>query len=161
MGTSAAATRVAAHLTPERLAPTAALLGAHIAVSAVLDASVAGTGHDQRTLDLLVRLALGPEEGERAVNISEQLMVSPSHLSRVIDRVEAAGLITRTPDPSDRRANLLVLTPAGIDVLDQIAPRLAATLDRVVHDTLTASEIETLVDLLGKLETAARATPLD
>ena len=84
-------------------------------------------------------------------------MVSASHMSRVIDRVEALGLVERMPDPDDRRASLIVLTGEGHDVLAAVAPHLAAVLDRVIHDVVTPEEIDTLIDTLGRIEQAARA----
>ena len=144
-------------LSPRRLAPSAALLGAHIALSAALgDDHVVGTEYDQRTVDLLLRLELSPTKGMRAVDLCEQLMVSASHTSRLIDRVEALGLIERTPDPHDRRANQVVLTHDGRDVVNEIAPHMAAVLDRVIHHTLNRTEIDTLIELLGRIESAAR-----
>ncbi|WP_146588367.1 MarR family winged helix-turn-helix transcriptional regulator [Puniceibacterium confluentis] len=49
------------------------------------------------------------------------LGVAPMSLSAFIDRLEAGGLVARRPDPSDRRAKLVTLTPAAEPVLDQIA----------------------------------------
>jgi DNA-binding MarR family transcriptional regulator len=147
-------------LSPRRLAPSAALLGAHIALTAALGTEgVAGTEHDQQTIDLLLRLRASPQDGMRAVNLSEQLMVSTSHMSRVIDKVEAHGLVKRRPDPDDRRANRVIITTDGCEVVAAVAPHIAATLDRVIHDTLTPGEIGTLIQLLGQIEHAARTPP--
>ena len=147
-------------LSPRRLAPSAAILGAHIALSGALgDDHVVGTEHDQRTVDLLLRLEMSPTKAMRAVDLCEQLMVSASHTSRLIDRVENLGLDARTPDPEDRRANQVVLTKKGAEVVCEIAPHMAAVLDRVFHDTLTPAEIGTLIALLGRVEAAARTPP--
>ncbi|MGI9612452.1 MAG: MarR family winged helix-turn-helix transcriptional regulator [Acidimicrobiales bacterium] len=147
-------------LSPRRLAPSAAILGAHIALTAALGTEgVAGTEHDQQTIDLLLRLRTSRDDGARAVELSQQLMISPSHMSRVIDKVEACGLVERTPDPADRRANRIVITPNGREVLAAVAPHIAATLDRAIHDTLSPEELTTLIGLLGRIEHAARATP--
>ena len=146
-------------LCPRRLAPSAAILGAHVALSSALGiVGVAGTRYDQRTVDLLLRLELSPQCSMRAVELSEQLMCSASHMSRVIDRVEAAGLVTRTPDPDDRRANQITITDKGSEVLASVAPHIAAVLDRVIHETLDPDEISTLIKLLGRVEHAARTS---
>ena len=89
-------------LNPERVAPSAAIIGAFIA----LDAALANHDnpeieHDRQTIDLLFRLELSPQHACRAVDLAEQLMISTSHMSRVIDKVEALGLVARTPDPND------------------------------------------------------------
>lgn len=143
--------------TTARVAIPAIARAAHIALSAALgDDHVVGTEHDQRTVDLLLRLEMSPAKAMRAVDLCEQLMVSASHTSRLIDRVEGLGLVERTPDPDDRRANQVVLTRHGADVVGEIAPHMAAVLDRVFHDTLNPDEIETLIALLGRVEAAAR-----
>ena len=144
-------------LNPGRLAPSAAILGANTAIGAALTIdSAGGTAHDQQTLDVLLRLGLAPDGACRAVDLAEQLMVSNGHMSRVLDKVERLGLIERRPDPTDRRANRLLITAAGHEVLAEVAPFMAATLDRIVHDVLSAEEIGTLIALLGRIEEAAR-----
>lgn len=144
-------------LSAERLAPSAALYSAYTAISAALGTEgVAGTEHDQQTIDLLLRIELSPRHACRAVDLAEQLMVSTSHMSRVIDKVEALGLVKRSRDPDDRRANHVIMTPAGCEVVAAVAPHIAGTLDRVIHNTLSAEEIDTLIDLLGRIEHEAR-----
>ncbi|MEM8923611.1 MAG: MarR family transcriptional regulator [Actinomycetota bacterium] len=143
-------------LNPDRLAPSAAVLGAYIAIDAVLGDDLARCGHERRTVDLLLRLATAPGHAMRAVDLAEQLLLSPSHVSRLIDRVEADGLVERRPDPADRRANQVVLTDAGWEVMAGVAPHMALTLDRVVHGVLSDEETATLVELLGRIEAAAR-----
>ena len=146
-------------LSSERLAPSAALYGAYIAVNAVLGAeSTIGSRYDQQTIDLLLRLQELPQQASRAVDLAERLMVSTSHMSRVIDKVETLGLVERTPDPTDRRANQVILTADGSDVVATVAPHIAAALDRVIHDTLNPGEISTLIDVLGRIEHEARGS---
>jgi DNA-binding MarR family transcriptional regulator len=59
---------------------------------------------------LLVLLSLGPA---RPTALAERLHASKQALSFVVDRLERDGYLTRTPDPSDRRAKVLTLTAAG------------------------------------------------
>ncbi|MFI5892634.1 MarR family winged helix-turn-helix transcriptional regulator [Actinoplanes sp. NPDC051513] len=67
--------------------------------------------------------------------LAEALDVVPSSASRLCDRLEAAGLLRRVPDPRDRREVRLMLTPAARRLLDQIRERrrvaLAEVLDRM------------------------------
>lgn len=46
-------------------------------------------------------------------------MVSPSGMTNRLDRLEAAGLIVRGPDPDDRRGSLVELTPSGRELADR------------------------------------------
>ncbi len=132
------------------------MLSAQTAVARLIDIeAVAPTGHDPTILDLLTRLDQAPDGRLRAVELSRQLLKSPSHISRTIDRAAAAGLVERSPDPEDRRASQVCLTPPGRDVVADFAPRLTAIVDRVIHQTLTADEVDLLVSLLGRVEDAA------
>ena len=142
------------------LRPSAALLGAQIAMGAAIERdAVADSPLDATTLDLLVRIDLSPDGGLRAVELCRQLLLSPSHISRVIDRAEADGLVVRSPDPDDRRAQRVMLTDSGRAAVGDFAPRFHAVLDRVIHQTLTPDEIDQLVAMLERIETAARTVP--
>ncbi|MBZ4322000.1 MarR family winged helix-turn-helix transcriptional regulator [Streptomyces huiliensis] len=76
---------------------------------AVLDS--APTGVDRQTYPVLSGLArLGPQSAAR---LADEVGIDRSGASRYADRLESAGLLERSPDPRDRRATLLALTPEG------------------------------------------------
>ncbi|MGI9604489.1 MAG: MarR family winged helix-turn-helix transcriptional regulator [Acidimicrobiales bacterium] len=142
---------------PTMLGPSGALLAANIALSDALDRQVVDqVGYDSTTLDLLTRLALAPDGQLRAVELCRQLLLSPSHVSRMLDRAQDAGLVRREPDPTDRRAHQVVLTPAGQDVVDAVAPLLHGALQQIIFDRFEPDELESLVGLLERLEEGAR-----
>lgn len=88
---------------------------------AVLDS--APDGIDRQTYPVLSGLArLGPQTSKR---LADEVGIDRSGTSRYADRLEAAGLLSRSPDLDDGRATLLALTPKGRDTV--------ATL----HDALT------------------------
>lgn len=60
-----------------------------------------------------VLAALSQREGLSQVKLAEILEIQPMTLVRQIDRLEATGLVARRPDPDDRRAVRLALTPAA------------------------------------------------
>lgn len=145
-------------LDPATLRASGALLATQIALGRLIDTeAVAPTGHDPTTVDLLTRLDQAPENRLRAVELSRQLLMSPSHISRTVDKAEAHGLVTRGPDPDDRRASQISMTSSGRSVVEDFAPRLQVIIDRVVNETLSEPEIDTLVQLLERLEQAACA----
>ncbi|MFI6344306.1 MarR family winged helix-turn-helix transcriptional regulator [Streptomyces sp. NPDC050560] len=81
--------------------------------SALYDAILesAPTGVDRQTYPVLSGLArLGPQSAAR---LADEVGIDRSGASRYADRLEAAGLLERGPDPDDGRATLLALTPAG------------------------------------------------
>ena len=140
----------------ERLLPTGAMRDAHRAVHRLFEVDVAEkTDFDDATLRLLVGIRFAKGGVIRAKEISTQLRQSTSHISRLVDRSEASGLIARRADPSDRRAQHLVLTTRGKDVLDAYIPHALALLDGAIFAPLSSAEVATLVDLLRRVENAA------
>lgn len=49
----------------------------------------------------------------RLKDLAERLRIAPRSATEVVDQLEAKGLVRRDPDPTDRRATLIVATPAG------------------------------------------------
>lgn len=142
----------------ERLATTGALLEAQAAVAAAIDRlAVEPAGLDPSTADLLVRLTKSADCGIRGVDIGEQCLMTATRVSRLVDRAEAEGLVERTPDPDDRRAQHVVLTDSGREAARVLAPLMDDVLDEVVFETLTADERALLVELLGRVRDRARS----
>jgi DNA-binding MarR family transcriptional regulator len=67
-----------------------------------------------------VVLHLSRNEGIQQVALAEILEVQPITLARLLDKLEAAGLVERRRDPSDRRAFCLSLTASAYPLLEQI-----------------------------------------
>lgn len=132
------------------------MLSAQIALGRLIEIEAVGpTGQDPTIVDLLVRLDQAPGSRLRAIELSRQLLMSPSHISRTLDRAVADGLVERHADPDDRRASLVALTTKGREVVKDLAPRLEAIVDRVIHQTLSADEADSLVEFLERIESAA------
>jgi DNA-binding MarR family transcriptional regulator len=70
-----------------------------------------------------------------------------------VAQLEAAGLVTRTPDPTDARAPLVHLTDEGRRTLDRIRPRRLAWAERT-SAVAAEGELAAAVDLLGRLREA-------
>jgi DNA-binding MarR family transcriptional regulator len=92
----------------------------------------------------------GPPYRLRPSEFTGALMLTSSGTTKRLDRLEQAGLITRAPDPDDRRGTQIALTPAGRQLIDDVT---AAHLDneRELLRSLTAAEQQQLADLLRKL----------
>jgi DNA-binding MarR family transcriptional regulator len=63
---------------------------------------------------------LAQNEGINQAGLADLLEIEPITLGRIIDRLSEQGLIERRPQPSDRRAWLLFLTPAALPKLSQV-----------------------------------------
>lgn len=55
--------------------------------------------------------------GSRVYDIADELGMTVGGTSKVVDRIEASGYSTRTPNPEDRRSSIIELTPTGLAVL--------------------------------------------
>lgn len=63
--------------------------------------------------DVLLRLARAPDHALRMTDLAERVLLSPSGLTRLVDRLVAKGLVRRRMDPEDARATLASLTEKG------------------------------------------------
>lgn len=89
-------------------------------------------------------------EGVTQQAIAEQMRVAPSRMVAFVDSLEQRGLIERRPNPDDRRARALFVTPEGRELLGQ-AFAVAVEHERRLTSGLSDSEREQLLDLLGRV----------
>lgn len=96
--------------------------------------------------------ALDEVQGRAMVDLSRILFTDKSNVTGIVDRLEKAGLATRTPAPHDRRVILVKLTPEGRRKRDFVK----AQHDARTRDLLGALSDTTLHTLLGILEPLGR-----
>src|SRR4051795_6318754 len=100
-----------------------AFLTAHARVTRAISRDLAEAGlPDLSWYDLLWTLYRRPERRLRVNELAREVVLSPTAMSRFVDRVEAAGCVRREPDPSDRRALQIVVTDAGVELLQKMWP---------------------------------------
>lgn len=97
---------------------------AYTAVLRRQEHALASTELDISDYDVLVTLGEGPPEGLRPSELAARVLLTRSGVTRLADRLEERGLIERRVCPSDRRGQLLALTPAGRHRLRRAAPGL-------------------------------------
>jgi MarR family transcriptional regulator, transcriptional regulator for hemolysin len=83
--------------------------------------------------------------------VAEMLEVEPITVARLVDRLEARGMVERRPDPSDRRVWRLHALPPARAVLDEIAVHKAEMLDMVTAG-LDAETQQRLIDALLRMK---------
>jgi len=93
---------------------------------------------------------LWQEDGRSQTALSEKTDIDRTTLSGLLDRLQKQGLVRRLPDPADRRAWKVCLTPAGRALEGELAA-LANQLRRQVAANLAAGEYQELCRLLTKL----------
>ena len=115
--------------------------------------------------ELLLRLARSPGRHLRMSDLAAQTSLTPSGLTRAIDRLEEAGLAERVPCPSDRRGSYAALTPRGVErITAAVGPHLDH-IDTYLTSALSADEQSQLAALLRKVRdhvnpAAAAAIPV-
>jgi DNA-binding MarR family transcriptional regulator len=87
----------------------------------------------------------------RPVEIEERMLLAQFNVSRLLDRMVAAGYLERQPCASDRRGFEMALTPAGHDLLARMWPVYRAAIQRHVGAKLPPGEAATLGEALGRL----------
>jgi DNA-binding MarR family transcriptional regulator len=93
----------------------------------------------------------------RMSDLADHLGLEKQTLSGLIARAEQRGLVTRAPDPDDRRATNVVLTPAGVKVVEQLRAEGIRDLAPLL-ESLSAADRRTLQTLLKRLVAGARST---
>jgi DNA-binding MarR family transcriptional regulator len=95
----------------------------------------------------------GPPFQMRPTDLTSTMMLTSSGTTKRLDKLEAAALIARAPDPKDRRGTLIALTEKGLALIDAVTPDHLAN-EAELLSALTASEQAQLADLLRKLNLA-------
>ena len=125
------------------------------------DKRARGMGMTRAQWGLLLRLARNPGLSQKEV--ADLLEVEPISVARLVDRLEAAGLVERRADDQDRRIWRLHLLPRATAKLEEIS-RQRECLAEFIADGITDSTRETMIDGLQRMKTnllqAAPATIL-
>lgn len=103
---------------------------------------------------------LDRNEGISQAGLADILEMQPISLARILDRMESAGLVERRPDPDDRRAVQLFLTPQAGPIL-KILHKIADEVRVIASKGLSDDEQNLVVDLLQRVRTNFGATETD
>ena len=97
-----------------------------------------------------IRVLTAHEGGMRSSELAHHLHIAPRSATEVIDAVEAKELVTRSPDPTDRRATLVTLTPRGEDLMDEVRRARGLESERL-FERLSKTDRSHLARILGRL----------
>ena len=115
----------------EQLALWRSFLNAHARVTRAIGRDLAEAGlPDLGWYDLLWTLYRQPGRSLRVKQLADEVVLSPTAMSRFVDRVEAAGCVRRERDPDDRRATQVTLTDDGVELLRTMWPVYAEGIER-------------------------------
>jgi MarR family 2-MHQ and catechol resistance regulon transcriptional repressor len=128
------------------------LIGAHAALTRQLSAElVVEHGLTLNEFEVLVLLDRAPDRAMRRVDLAHEVRLSPSGVTRLLDRLETAGLVGKRRCEADGRVTYAQLTAAGVAKLEQCAPHQAAAAERLLGERFDDRELTSLAELLGRL----------
>jgi DNA-binding MarR family transcriptional regulator len=140
-----------------------ALLRAHSGVTRQLNAQLSAEhGLTLSDFEVLLRLARAEDRRMRRVDLADQVFLSASGVTRLLDGLERQGLVERASCDSDRRVVYAVLTDAGLDRLRTAAASHFGQVEAVFGARYEADELAaltTLLDRLGEGETEDCSPP--
>jgi len=126
------------------------LLFAHAKVKNALEADLLEQ-HDLPLIwfDLLNRLREAPDQRMRMNDLKDASLFTKSGITRLIDRIEATGFVTRVRSGTDRRGVYVAITRAGNDKINQVWPDHVASVWKHYGQYLDGDDVDAI-------ETASR-----
>jgi DNA-binding MarR family transcriptional regulator len=123
-----------------------------------LDRDLTTHGLNGRDYEIMVELSEAPEHRLRMTDLADATTQSRSRLSHQITRMEKRGLVRRDDCEGDKRGTFAVLTKAGFEAIERVAPYHVEQVRRHYIDRLTAqqqeeirSAFQPIVDYLRKI----------
>ena len=129
------------------------------ALRKAFDRRAVGMGVTRAQWKVLFRLQRQP--GLRQIELADMLDIEPITLSRIVDRLEEAGLVERVADPADRRAWRLHVTARAQPLIE----KLRAVADEMIAEAFGGIDPEQIAITRSVLtrvrENASRAAPMN
>jgi DNA-binding MarR family transcriptional regulator len=101
--------------------------------------------------DVLWALKQAPGYRMRLHELAQSVLLSRSNLTRLVDRLERAGLVSRESCPADRRGAFAVLTDAGIEMQQKMWSVYAPAIEQYFGQYLDNAEVESFTHGLRKI----------
>jgi len=129
-----------------------ALLQANTRLSERINAEMeAEAGLSLSWFEVLGNLAWAPESCSRMGDLADHLLLSRGGVTRLIGRMEEAGLVRREVPSHDRRATYAHVTDKGREAFDRALPVHVAKVDAYFHSLLTEEELDVLTRAMVKI----------
>ncbi|TQM83015.1 DNA-binding MarR family transcriptional regulator [Saccharothrix saharensis] len=120
-------------------------------VDGELGKTFAAHGLDRASFDVLATLRRSaPPHRLTPTELMRASMVTSGAVTQRLDRLEARGLVVRTPNEHDGRGVVVALTDGGLDLVDRVLPDHLATEDRLLG-ALSTAERTALADTLKQV----------
>ncbi|MGC1211893.1 MAG: MarR family winged helix-turn-helix transcriptional regulator [Micromonospora sp.] len=123
-----------------------------VAVQAGTARDLAAIGLSEPDYEVLSTLSERPDHTSSLGEQADKMGWSRSRLSRHATRMEARGLLRRTPDPTDGRGCFLALTAEGLGALENAAPAHVESVRRHFIDRLASDDLLAIEQIARRLE---------
>jgi DNA-binding MarR family transcriptional regulator len=147
-------------LTPQQIAEPGLqawtrFLRAHAALTRELSVRLeAQHGLTLSDYDVLIQLYHAPERKLRRIDLARQVLLTASGITRLLDGLEACGLVKKERCESDARVTYAVLTARGVRKCEQASASHLADVEQLFAANFEPGERAALADLLGRLPLA-------
>jgi DNA-binding MarR family transcriptional regulator len=143
-------------LTPARLNAWHAFLTSHRALETILSRELeSACGLSLAWFDVLAQLRMAPGQRLTMTHLASAILFSKSGLTRLIDRMEEAGLVQRLARPGDRRSLYIALADAGAEKFRQALPIHLETVKQHFAAYIQDGEAAAVESALERIATAA------
>ena len=140
-------------LSDQALSAWVGLLRGHAALTRALNAElVADHGLTLNDYEVLLRLSRAPERKMRRVDLAEQVLLTASGITRLLDGLQASGYVDKAACSSDARVTYAVLTDSGHEKLRSAADLHVAGIHAKFAERYSDAEMATLAELLSRLD---------
>ncbi|WP_240777793.1 MarR family winged helix-turn-helix transcriptional regulator [Nonomuraea basaltis] len=139
-----------------RLTAIGLLTEVHAGLMARFQPVLATAGLSDIDFETVIRLARSPHQRLRMSDLAAQTGLSTSGVTRVVDRLEREGLVTRKACASDRRASYAALTDAGRERLESVLPQHLQDIDDSFTSLLSTEDLEAFLGILRKIRDVVR-----
>jgi DNA-binding MarR family transcriptional regulator len=146
---------VSTHLSLEGMEVQAfvSFVRAHASVVRGLDRElVADHGLTINDYEVLLRLARAPDRMLRRVDLAQQVLLTPSGITRLLDGLQRCGYVEKAACDSDARVVYAKLTDAGREKLRQATKEHVASIRTLFGERFSEVELRTLCDFLERLQ---------
>ncbi len=116
-----------------------------------------GADLDLQTYDALLHTYEAGKLGIRMTDLAQNVVLSKSGLTTLVDRLEERALLQRFPDPEDRRVTRITLTDRGIETFRDAAKVHVASIQKHFADRLTDDEATVIAEVLERIRRDARS----
>lgn len=106
--------------------------------------------------DVLVTLEYAPDHTLRMSELADKVLLSRSGLTRLVERLESQGLVSRQSCPKDRRGTHAVLTPAGKAKREEAWPLYSSLIQELFGSQMSDTDVQTVTTVMLRVTDAIK-----